>query len=152
MQFTYFTCKMFVLTVGSIITHAVLWAHKQDHPFRNLKVSYCLCSSYHLLFLIGGGCPAIRDLSNFVVPDVSIKWFNLGLQLLDHRNKLQLHRLKHWRDSSDASTEIFHHWLTTASLKKMISALRSPTVSFQHLSQSIATDIKVQWVRNKLCK
>ena len=64
-----------------------------------------------ILILIVSDRPALRDLANFVVPQASARWYNLGLQLFDPRDEGVLHSMK--TESSkrpeEQCTEVFQH-------------------------------------------
>ena len=91
--------------------------------------------------LLGSDHPSLRDLTNFVVPRVSCKWYNLGLQLIDPKNATLLDNLK--SDSNNAEeqcTEMFNQWLMTdskATWNKILIALRSQAVRLENVAQDV---------------
>ena len=91
--------------------------------------------------LIENDCPALRDLANFVVPYANAKWYNLGLQLFEPQDELQLHNIEKANTSPQAKCiEVFHHWVTTAkkpTWNKLIKSLNSQSVNLPDLATNI---------------
>ena len=86
--------------------------------------------------------PALRDLSNFVVPHVSHKWYNLGLQLFDTRDEGILKSMKAEISKSpeEHCLEVFNHWLDTKknpTWKKLIKSLRYHGVNLPSVASNI---------------
>ena len=106
-----------------------------------------------MFILIVSDRPALRDLANFVVPQASAKWYNLGLQLFDPRDEGVLHSMK--TESSkrpeEQCTEVFHHWLATkknANWNKLIKSLKSQSVNLPNVARTIEKmmDSRVSYV------
>ena len=96
----------------------------------------------HVSFITVNDRPALRDLSNFVVPQVSHKWYNLGLQLFDRRDegKLTSMRANTNKCPEDHCLEVFTHWLATkksATWQKLIKSLRYQGVNLPNVADYI---------------
>ena len=94
------------------------------------------------MFIIVSDRPPLRDLANFVVPQASARWYNLGLQLLDPRDEGVLHSMKTQASKSpeEQCTEVFNHWLTTKknpTWNKLIGSLKSPAVNLPNVAITI---------------
>ena len=94
------------------------------------------------LFITVNDRPALRDLSNFVVPRVSHKWYNLGLQLFDRRDEGILYNMKANSNKrpEDHCLEVFTHWLATkksATWQKLIKSLRYQGVNLPNVADDI---------------
>ena len=106
-------------------------------------------NSYHfyankmelVFILLGNDQPALRDLANFVVPKVSERWYQLGLQLLDPQNEDTLHRMKkETKPFEDQCTEVFHLWLRNEkkpTWNKLIECLQSPSVKLPNVARDV---------------
>ena len=95
------------------------------------------------VFLLGSDCPALRDLANFVVPQASLRWYSLGLQLFDPRDLGVLNSIRSQTNKhpEEHCTEIFSHWLQTkrnATWNKLIKCLKSQAVNLP----SVASDVE----------
>ena len=95
------------------------------------------------LFTIVNDCPAVQDLSYFVVPNVSHKWYNLGLRLFDRRDEgiLTSMRAKSSQHPDEHCMEVFIHWLSTQknpTWKKLIKSLKHEDINLP----SVASDIE----------
>ena len=87
--------------------------------------------------------PALRDLSNFVVPKVSHKWYNLGLQLFDRGDEGILTSMKAntTKRPEDHCLDVFTHWLATkknATWQNLIKSLRYEGVKLPNVADDIA--------------
>ena len=81
-------------------------------------------------------------MTNFVVPQASARWYNLGLQLFDQQDEGKLNSMKTQANKSpeEQCTEVFNHWLTTAkntTWNKLIKSLKSQAVSLPNLARKI---------------
>ena len=81
-------------------------------------------------------------MANFVVPQASARWYNLGLQLFDPRDEGVLHSMKTQANKSpeEQCTEVFNHWLTTKknpTWNKLIGSLKSPAVNLPNVAITI---------------
>ena len=81
-------------------------------------------------------------MANFVVPQASARWYNLGLQLFDRRDEGKLNGMKTQANKSpeEQCTEVFTHWLTTkknATWNTLIKSLKSRAVSLPILAMTI---------------
>ena len=85
--------------------------------------------------------PLMKDIVNFVVPDVQRKWYDLGLQLLDPRDEGFLQGLKlQYPNTSDRCRAVFERWLdvnTKASWSMIMGALNERSVNLPNLSHEI---------------
>ena len=83
----------------------------------------------------------MRDIVNFVVPDVRHKWYDIGLQLLHPRDEALLQSLKlQYSNTSDKCREVFRRWLdvnTKATWSKIIKALNKRSVDLRNVSYKI---------------
>ena len=95
-----------------------------------------------MLLLIVSDRPTLRDLVNFVVPQASARWYNLGLLLFGPRDEGILHSMKMETSKSpeEQCTEVFHHWLTTKknpTWNKLIKTLKSSAVRLPNMASTI---------------
>ena len=79
--------------------------------------------------LVGSDRSTLRDLVIRVIPSVAIKWFNLGVVLLDpkYQNELSIIEADTRNDAATCCRKMFSKWLNTdehASWNKLIGALR----------------------------
>ena len=83
----------------------------------------------------------MKDIVNFVVPDVQHKWYDLGLQLLDPRDEAFLQGLKlQYPNASDRCRAVFERWLdvsTKATWSKIMGALNERSVDLPNVSYKI---------------
>jgi len=82
------------------------------------------------------GCdrPALKLLNKHVRKDVSSKWHDLGLELLEQEDEQKLHEIKmnNPKDASECCKEMFQLWLekcSNASWNQLIQALREVELS-----------------------
>ena len=78
---------------------------------------------------VGTDRPKISELHNYIKVEVSPKWKDLGIQLLnaEQAKKLDVIQTDHPGDSEKCCTAMFNYWLqvdTTASWDKLITALQ----------------------------
>ena len=95
-----------------------------------------------MYLLLGKDRPSLRDLANFVVPHVSHKWYNLGLQLFDRRDEGKLKNMKEETNKrpDDLCLEVFTYWLDTkknASWNRLIKKLKSHSVHLPQVADNI---------------
>ena len=79
-------------------------------------------------YTVGCEHPVLRDLVNHVVPLVTSKWYDLGLQLLDPKDSHELDTIEAdtKNNSKTCCRKMFSKWLQTdelASWDKVIEAL-----------------------------
>jgi len=91
---------------------------------------------------LGTDRPLLRDLSNFVSPNVGGKWFTLGLQLIDQAHTSVLFNMKNYLHNTceDQCIEMFNQWLiidSKATWNKVIASLKEPAVNLQNLAQTV---------------
>ena len=94
------------------------------------------------LFIIVNDQPAIQDLSYFVVPQVSHKWYSLGLLLFDRRDEHILTSM-----TADCNThpdqhcmDVLIHWLSTqknTTWKKLIKSLKHEDINLSSVASKI---------------
>ena len=84
----------------------------------------------------------LKDIVNFIVPDVHYKWYDLGLQLLeDPREEAFLERLMlQYPNTTDRCKAVFRRWLdvnTKATWSKIMGALNARNVDLPNVSYKI---------------
>lgn len=99
-------------------------------------------TSYVYIFPLVKDCPALKDLANFVVPRVSHKWYNIGLQLFDPKDVEMLNNMRanSSRSSEDHCIDVFNHWLTTkenATWHKLLKVLKCRAVNLPNVAKDI---------------
>ena len=95
-----------------------------------------------IILLIVSDHPALRDLANFVVPQASSRWYNLGLELFDTQDVATLNsmRTESNKTPTDHCTEVLNHWLVTkknATWNKLIKSLKSRSVNLPILAGDV---------------
>ena len=95
-----------------------------------LVSSYVRCSLISI-FTCHAGCdrPALNLLNKYVIEDVSFKWHNLGLELLEQEDEetLNVIKMNYANDVNECCKEMFKLWLRkcrTATWDQLIQALR----------------------------
>ena len=91
---------------------------------------------------VGTGCPALKDLNDYVRNGVGKKWFDLGLQLLDAEDEETLSKIEtdNCRDTDKCVTEMFRLWKrrkSDACWDQLIKALKKPSINLDVLAESI---------------
>ena len=90
--------------------------------------------------------PALKDITNFVVPDVCHKWYDLGLQLLDSKDETFSKSLKtEYQCNSDRCREVFIHWLDVTenpTWSKILKALNQKSVKLPSVAANIRKMLK----------
>ena len=85
----------------------------------------------------------MEQLLDRVRPQAAIKWYDLGVQLLDGPDILDVIRYNHSFQAEACCTEMFKIWLredTDASWSKLVNALRAPSVQLYVLANTIKKD------------
>ena len=119
-------------------------AHSQPPIILKAKSNFkcLLLESYMYILSLVKDRPALRDLANFVVPQVSHKWYNLGLQLFDRRDERKLISMKAEgsKQPEEHCLEVFTHWLDTkknATWQKLIESLGCWAVNLPNVARDI---------------
>ena len=98
---------------------------------------------YLYLMCTADSKPNLKLLQRHVIPNVSSKWLELGVELFDTREEPKLEDIEsnHKNDVNKCCFEMFHMWLKTRvnpTWTRIVEALESPGV---HLV-SVAADLK----------
>ena len=100
----------------------------------------CICD--YSCLCIGFNRPILRDLYNHVVPEVAVKWKDLGIQLLDPTSgsTLDIIEKDFPRDVIKCCQCMLQKRLEKtpdASWNQLLAALKSPSVQLHHLASQI---------------
>ena len=83
----------------------------------------------------------LKDIVNFILPDVHHKWYDLSLQLLCPRDEAFLQSLVvQYPNTSDRCRAVFSHWLdvnTKATWSMIMGALNTRSVNLPNVSHKI---------------
>ena len=111
--------------------HLPLWVKEKQSglPYKTNKSEVYICIlCYDLDKQCCSSRPVLRDLVNRVLPHVAVKWYELGLELLDPANEHELEIIE--KDAKDDAKmgcrKMFKKWLDSdeeASWEKVIQAL-----------------------------
>ena len=87
--------------------------------------------------------PTKKKLLDHVIPNVTSRWYTLGVKLLkeDQESHLDVLKLNHAGDNETCCMEMFWYWLNTntdATWLQIIDALQSPAVKLP----SVAVDLE----------
>ena len=98
--------------------------------------------------IIGDEKPTIRLLQNFVIPKVSAKWHELGIELYKNSDVGQLEKFKKESpsDYTVGCTKMFKYWLETytdVTWERLIRALKAPGIQLN----AVALDIKEEVIK-----
>ena len=93
-------------------------------------------------FTLYVGCqkPTLKYLNCYVRGSVGLKWYDLGIELLDDVDALDKIGAEHPTDLNKCCTKMFLLWLRkqpTASWNQLIEALREPDVELHVLATKI---------------
>ena len=91
---------------------------------------------------IGSNRPTIRLLNKLVKTSVTIKWYDLGIELLGDENLQALDEIQsnYPRDVSSCCTKMFQLWLDRqpeASWRQLVQALREPNIELLELANTL---------------
>ena len=94
------------------------------------------------LSFTGNNRPTIRLLNKLVKKSVTIKWHDLGIELLGDESLQALDEIQknYPRDASTCCTKMFQLWLERqpdASWRQLIQALREPNIEMNELANTI---------------
>ena len=94
----------------------------------------------YIILYAGYNRPALKLLNKFVRKDVSFKWYDLGLELLEQEDEEKLYKIKCNNPSNvdECCTEMFQLWLrkcTNATWNQLIQALKE--VELNNLAATI---------------
>ena len=105
--------------------------------------------------LIVNDRPTLKDLANFVVPQASARWYNLGVQLFEPRDVgiLNSMKIKANKPLDELCTEVLNHWLDTkksATWSNLIESLKSPSVNLLNVASNVERmlDTRVSYCYN----
>ena len=92
--------------------------------------------------IIGCDRPALKYLNRYVRNEVSSKWHDLGLELLEPEDEGSLNDIKcnNPNDVAECCKEMFQLWLNKypdASWNQLIESLKEPSVGLNHLASKI---------------
>ena len=83
--------------------------------------------------------PSLQQLMNEVIPEITTKWYTLGIQLSLSDKQLDEHN--HPRDCRRCCIEMFKRWLSqeagTVSWSTLVAALRSKAVNEKKLAVKV---------------
>ena len=93
----------------------------------------CYCS--------GHSKPILKDLQKVVIPKVSIRWYELGIELFDEADRVKLQEIKETHNElQKCCLEMFQLWLNIyldGTWHKIIEALKSPGVQLMTQANNI---------------
>ena len=95
---------------------------------------------YFFILYVGCQKPTLKYLNCYVRGSVGLKWYDLGIELLDDFNALDRIKADNPTDLNKCCTEMFLLWLRkqpTASWNQLIEALREPDVELFALAAKI---------------
>ena len=103
---------------------------------------------------IGSNRPTIRLLNKLVKTSVTIKWYDLGIELLGDDNLQALDEIQsnYPRDASSCCTKMFQLWLDRqpeASWRQLIQALREPNIELLELANTL--EQKLMSINEGIC-
>ena len=85
--------------------------------------------------------PSLQQLMNEVIPEITTKWYTLGIQLSLSDKQLDEMEHNHPRDCSRCCIEMFKRWLSqeagTVSWSTLVAALRSKAVNEKKLAVKV---------------
>ena len=95
-----------------------------------------------ITLIIGCDRPALKYLNKYVRKEVSSKWHDLGLQLLEPEDEASLNEIKHnsHNNVAECCKEMFQLWLEKcpdASWNQLIESLKEPSVGLNHLASKL---------------
>ena len=107
-------------------------------------MSKCIDFLLNMIFIIFAGhqVPSLKSLNRYVKGSVGIKWYDLGIEILDFNDvgKLNTIQAEYSSDFNKCCTTMFKLWLQkqpTASWNQLIEALRAPYISLNTLAINI---------------
>ena len=91
---------------------------------------------------IGCDRPALKLLNKYVRKDASLKWHDLGLELLEQKDEEELNQIQmdNPNDGSKCCKEMFQLWLRkcpNATWNQLIKALEEPSIELNKLASTI---------------
>ena len=86
--------------------------------------------------------PSLKLLLNSkVITDVSAKWYQLGIMLVEEDKEGQLENIKaNYHNVTDCCFEMFRYWIQTqpkASWHQLVEALRVPGIEMNDVAESV---------------
>ena len=95
-----------------------------------------------MFFAIGTGCPFLKCLNKYVIPDIADKWYDIGIQLLDEEDtpQLKLIKTRHGGDVNDCTAGMLQLWQEKkpdANWDQLLQVLRRPSINLNTLASKI---------------
>ena len=86
--------------------------------------------------------PTKKKLVDHVIPQVTLRWYDLGIKLLreDQESHLDVIESNHADDKKECCKKMFWYWLSTntdATWQQLIEALQSPAVELPVVAADI---------------
>ena len=103
---------------------------------------FIVASQIMYFLYVGHQIPSLKFFNRYVRGPVGIKWYDLGIELLDSDNTEELDKIKAQYSSNlnECCTMMFQLWLSkqpTASWNQLIDALRQPSIELVSLAIKI---------------
>ena len=129
----------------------IIWYHPLDpYPIDLICNSYTngklqttvIITNANVIIIIGHHCPSLKYLNRHVKKPVGRKWYDLGIDLLEADDVVQLDRIQseHSADFNTCCTKMFQLWLSkqpTASWNQLLDSLRQPGIELDHIAFKI---------------
>ena len=101
----------------------------------NMHIHFFAC-------FVGHETPSLKHLNQYVRGSIGLKWYDLGIELLDSSDVEDLEKIEaeHKSDINKCCTKMFHLWLKkqpTASWKQLIKALQQDNIGLHTLATKI---------------
>ena len=97
-------------------------------------------------FFVGNQQPPLKYLNRYVRDSIGIKWYDLGIELLDSNDVAELDMIEadHPADHKKCCTKMFSLWLRkqpAASWNQLVEALRQPGIALITLATNVEQNI-----------
>lgn len=120
-----------------------------SHP-----IVHCCQWMYCCSLCVDYGRPTLKDLYNHVVQESSVKWRDIGVQLLNPPSDsvLDIIEKDNPRDIRGCCKYVLQKWLNKnpdASWDQLLEALRSPSVELDYLAEQIEHKLIVNKITSK---
>ena len=91
---------------------------------------------------VGTDHPTLKYLNKYVKIDISTKWYDIGVELLDDEDVPVLKRIKadHGRNSDECTAKMLELWLEKkpdTTWNDLIQTLREPNIKFETLASKL---------------
>ena len=93
-----------------------------------------------MYFFIGTDRPALKYLNKYVAHHIVTKWFDIGLELLEHEERLLVIRADNPNDSLTCVKRMLRSWLEMkkdAHWNQLLEIFRQPHIDLQSLASRI---------------